>query len=427
MKQVTGPTFLLPAVLSLAVSGLAGCLSESPELENAFAFETIFVNDFASHAAMQVDHLGQPVVVYSQRGSSQLRTGYFEVGKTDGAWKVVDVPHMSRCSGRVSFDMPDDWDTWRDGNKRIRAVCDADAEDGNRELRFRRAVGGNGGGLHSTNRHQRIALDAGEHNAIAVATPEGDDIAIVAYYDPGAEVDGTSLRVARWNPDALSWDHEVVDGAGNVGEYVDIAIDSQNRPHLAYYSRTAREVRYVFYDGTEWRGVSPDGSAVVASGVSIDGDWMRVSQGHAIALKLDEEGGPHIAYANGSTLGYARLDEGEWQQATRRVDGGVIESLSLAVGGGHAAILYANSSITDTGSKAEAAHFKPELAQEECENNAWLFEDGICYAGTTLIETSIAPSAISTAYDATQGRFYYLFADRDGRLGLSYDLQPTAQ
>ena len=100
------------------------------------------------------------------------------------------------------------------------------------------------------------AGDTGRLNAIAL---NGEGYPYISYVRIVPRRDGRNaqLRVARW--DGVRWHREFVDRAeimGGRSGYTSIAIDSQGRPHVAYAAGGGvgndLDLRYAFFDGTDW-------------------------------------------------------------------------------------------------------------------------------------------------------------------------------
>ena len=87
-----------------------------------------------------------------------------------------------------------------------------------------------------------IAFDAGGHAAIA-------------FYDS----DNKRLMYAV---NDSSWTTEVVDAAGDVGEYCSLAfntmVGSDHAPGISYYDATNRSLKYAWNDGNTWYSVTVD-------------------------------------------------------------------------------------------------------------------------------------------------------------------------
>jgi len=58
---------------------------------------------------------------------------------------------------------------------------------------------------------------------------------------------GADLKYAVY--DGTAWQTETLDQAGNVGQYSSIALDSLDNPHISYFDETSNELKYAFIPG----------------------------------------------------------------------------------------------------------------------------------------------------------------------------------
>jgi len=91
-----------------------------------------------------------------------------------------------------------------------------------------------------------------------------------------------------------SWYTEIVDSAGDIAYETSIALDSLGNPHISYFGDTGFDLKYTYYDGSDWMfrsTVDPSG---------------RVGTDNSIGL--DNWDNPHISYfdSDGYNLKYAR-------------------------------------------------------------------------------------------------------------------------
>jgi hypothetical protein len=121
--------------------------------------------------------------------------------------------------------------------------------------------------------------------------------------------------------DGSSWHSEKVDtvnGLSNVWEYLSLDLDSQDRPHIAYYANGARTLRYAYWDGSVWQIQTVDPVPDV---------------GQACSIALDSQDRPHISYydfTNGD-LKYAYWNGSTWaiQAMTSAADIGQYTSIAI--------------------------------------------------------------------------------------------------
>ena len=98
----------------------------------------------------------------------------------------------------------------------------------------------------------------------------------ISYYDK----DNKALRYASW--DGTQWILECVDSKGNVGKYSSLVIDSHNQPYISYYDETNYSLRFATMDPAtrKWLYWTVDSEKV----------------GLGTSLALDPLGHPSIAY-----------------------------------------------------------------------------------------------------------------------------------
>jgi len=119
----------------------------------------------------------------------------------------------------------------------------------------------------------------------------------LAYCDSGTH----EVKYARW--DGSSWQIEVVDSNGDVGEYMSFALDADDNAHISYYKNLGDNdgnLMYAHWDGTSWNIETVDSGQDTGTDTSID---------------TDSNGYPHISYAdnNNAILKYASWDGSAWQ------------------------------------------------------------------------------------------------------------------
>jgi len=151
-----------------------------------------------------------------------------------------------------------------------------------------------------------------------------------------------------------------VDGAGRVGEFNSLALDSQDHPHISYWDRDLWALKYAHHDGSGWITETVDSAGYVnwdVTSLAVDaagqphiayGDWDRYELGYAhydgsnwltetvdlrgggASLALDAADRPHIGYS-GDGLRYAYYNGSAWVTATVDWDGHGIYGISLAL------------------------------------------------------------------------------------------------
>lgn len=124
------------------------------------------------------------------------------------------------------------------------------------------------------------------------------------------------LQYASW--DGISWAIEKVDTGSLAVRYLSLALDSQDRPHIAYYGNAS--LNYASWTGEQWSLETVDGSE---------------NTGLYARLVIDSEDVSHVAYrdARDENLWYARRANGSWNLETVDSVGDTGWFVSIAVDG----------------------------------------------------------------------------------------------
>jgi hypothetical protein len=112
-----------------------------------------------------------------------------------------------------------------------------------------------------------------------------------------------SLWYASW--DGSKWNKEVIDRGVymkvDIGYYDSLQLDSNDTPHVSYYDKTDKTLRYASWDGFHWNVETLDHSETME---------LRSS------LALDSNGKPHITYCCDAGLKYAMWNDSTWNIQT---------------------------------------------------------------------------------------------------------------
>ena len=106
------------------------------------------------------------------------------------------------------------------------------------------------------------------------------------------------------------WTIAPVDVEGDVGKFPSLVLDSQDRPHIANFERDERSagyLKYAFWDGSTWHMESVDRMENM--------NIAFIGARRSMALALDDQDRPHIAYSNRATVKYIRKVDGAWEEA----------------------------------------------------------------------------------------------------------------
>ncbi|MEJ5197517.1 MAG: hypothetical protein WHX53_01205 [Anaerolineae bacterium] len=144
--------------------------------------------------------------------------------------------------------------------------------------------------------------------------------------------DGTSPILAYARRTDAGWETARVEALASTAPYISLALDADDRPHVAYYDEAAHRLRYARLTDGGWESRTVDDTGDVGAGCS---------------LALDAVGHPHISYydydSTRGALRYAMWDgaAASWQIEVVDDAGDVGGYTSLALdGSGQPAISY---------------------------------------------------------------------------------------
>lgn len=172
-----------------------------------------------------------------------------------------------------------------------------------------------------------------QEGQVAAASRSGDRWSVepVAGASPGASA-ATSIRVDGREPliaygdggstilarrSGNRWQTEVADEAGGAG--VDLAVDADGNPHLAYYDQNGA-VKHAHDVGAGWE-------------VSDVAEAGAVPEAGSAAIVLDSQGIHHVAWQNeDGTIGYSSNEEGDFAEPEEvpRSEAGSLPALAMS-------------------------------------------------------------------------------------------------
>lgn len=138
----------------------------------------------------------------------------------------------------------------------------------------------------------------------------------VAYHEGSSRLDltgtGNNLVYGRRSGSSATFMLEAVDLAGDVGKFASLALDAEQRPHLAYFERTASNSGFIKYAVREDDGTWRSDRVAAVDDVTIAFLGAR----RIVSLVMDAAGQPQLAWCDRSGLYHARPvagSAGQWQ------------------------------------------------------------------------------------------------------------------
>ena len=133
--------------------------------------------------------------------------------------------------------------------------------------------------------------DVGNFGSMAV---DANDRLHVAYYSAYSDC----LKYATKDDGSSTWSREVVESAGVVGKFTSIALDSNGKPHITYRDTSNTNLKYAHKMGLSWVTATIDSTPLSGSGTS---------------LAIDSNDHLHVAYKTNSTeIAYMTNRSGSW-------------------------------------------------------------------------------------------------------------------
>jgi hypothetical protein len=144
-------------------------------------------------------------------------------------------------------------------------------------------------------------------------------------------------------PPSIGFQAQIVDSRGRAGESTSIVLDPDGNPHIAYtrYELHRDGLNYnIFYshwDGVRWLPEPVDKV-----------DAIQTFDPYAVALALDSEGSPHIAYSTVDTLNYAKRVGDRWMREQLNTGGNYNSRVSMVLDSNdYPHIVYFNSEVNN--------------------------------------------------------------------------------
>ena len=136
----------------------------------------------------------------------------------------------------------------------------------------------------------------------------------LAYYDEASK----NLKYASRSAAGVWSSATTVDGGTFAGQFLTIAIDSNNRPGIAYYDANNADLKYAHFNGSSWTVLTAD---------------SQFTTGYYPSLRYDASNQPNISYyyKTGADLKFAILSGGAWTLSTIDSAGDVGRYSSLAL------------------------------------------------------------------------------------------------
>jgi polar amino acid transport system permease protein len=274
----------------------------------AWVLTTVDSPGVGEYSSLRLDSLDNPHIAYQDNGNSALKYAHRRI---DGTWEFQVVDSGAGVGEYASLVLAG-------GRPRIAYYNRAQGD-----LRFAVYVGSNGNcGPEGTTYLFRVgpdsvcdldkgALPAGLREQFERAGRPLTEQARVEVQQAGVHwtiVDADRKYSIRSENQALNvydttWDCQVVDNTGDVGQYLSLALDSSRRPAIGYYDAGRQVLKYAHLSGTAWLSETVDASP---------------QTGLYTSLALDTSGHPHISYYDAAqkALKYASWTGQEWELQT---------------------------------------------------------------------------------------------------------------
>ena len=329
------------------------------------------VGRVGEYCAIVIDSNDLPHVAYVDRDNG----GVIKYGHKNQSWDLSEIDEEGEfisididTQNRAHFSYYD----LSDQDLRYLSHSGANVDQITQSITFNQAWGGIG-----------LALDSQDVPHVAYQNLTGN-VKTISY----ATLDVTATQISGYNV----WIIETVDTnlGSTAGSWLSIDLDSQDRPHISYYSGDGvNSIKYAFKNSTGWHNHTID------SGTKLG--WFS-------AIKIDSTDNPHIAYSkvNGNTLRYAMYDGSSWHtENIGAQSGGDKKGLQLAL------------------SDADVPHL--------CYQDSYLHQLGYAtYSGSSWVkETNVLSNDLDINTSQTRGRYCDIEVDQYGtpHITFEYNLQ----
>lgn len=239
--------------------------------------------------------------------------------------------------------------------------------------------------LDNTGWHTTTVDNNGDVGSNLELALDSNDLPHITYLDKGNE----TIKYAHF--DSSDWQIDPVAAAGGSIVHTSIDVDRNNFPHVSYIDRSNDDLTYAYLDGSGWHTQTVDSIGSVG--------WQN-------SLRLDGNDKPHIGYedSTNNTLKYATLDNSTWVSETIAANinwEGVRPSLAI--------------DSNELPHVAFASVFDCNMFS--CQFNLhYIYFDGAHWEMETLVNSHSAGSFLSLALDAEDYPHIGYFDDTDSDL-----------
>lgn len=292
--RVLGVTLALLA----ALGALPGLLADDKPLHTSYVWAVETVDrgiDVGVSTSLALDSSGRPHLAYLDPRADEVRYARW----TGENWSIEMVDEGHRFVGDVSLAL--------------------DEEDRPHLSYFWGEIGFVTYGTRNETAWTLHRIDRGQGDGFSSLALDSNGRPLVAY----TFLNGRP-HLAAWN--GSGWNIETVDPRLITARHESLALDSMNRPHIAYYG--FGNLYYAVREETGWSVETVDS----------DGDVGRFA-----SLAIDSQGRPHVAYqdVDAGLLRYAVNSDNRWHQEVVDYQGDTGWDLDLIVGAdGRARVVY---------------------------------------------------------------------------------------